>query len=460
MNKYGAIILAAGDGKRMQSAQPKVLMKVLFTPMLGWVVDSVEKAGIEKIGVVIGNGAGLVEAFLKKRGSYTTFTQSVRLGTGHAVLQAKKIYSQCENVLVLCGDAPLMDNETIEKSLARHLENNNDITIISAENKNPHGYGRIVRDEFGNVVEIVEQKDCTPKQAEICEINSGAYWFKGSTLEYALPLLTSQNAAGELYLTDTVGIVRKNGGNIGAFKTENWMIVLGANDRSDLANLNYMARMTIIGKHIANGIDIPCSDGVIIGKDVEIGADTTILPGTILRGKTVIGACSEIGPNTLLEDVTTGDGVILNSIQAYQSKLGNNIKVGPFSQLRAGTVLDDGIKIGDFVEIKNSKIGKNTSCAHLTYIGDSDVGKGVNFGCGCVTANYDGIEKFRTKIGDNAFIGCNTNLIAPVEVGENATTAAGSTITKNVPADSLVIERANVKMIEHWEKNSKRIKKG
>ncbi|MBP5604049.1 MAG: bifunctional UDP-N-acetylglucosamine diphosphorylase/glucosamine-1-phosphate N-acetyltransferase GlmU, partial [Ruminiclostridium sp.] len=219
------------------------------------------------------------------------------------------------------------------------------------------------------------------------------------------------------------------------------------------------AKMQVIGKLLAEGVEFVSADGIIIGRKVKIGQDTLILPGTIIRGNTVIGEGCTIGPNSLIENCKIGNSVILNSVQAYESRICDNVKAGPFVQLRPGTTLHDGVKIGDFVEIKNSEIGRNTAVAHLTYVGDSDVGKGVNFGCGCVTANYDGINKYRTKIGDNAFIGCNTNLIAPVEIGENAATAAGSTITMPVPPDSLAIERSQARIIDHWEKNSQRKKK-
>ena len=248
-------------------------------------------------------------------------------------------------------------------------------------------------------------------------------------------------------------------GKTGIFTADDPDIVLGADSRAEMLNLNIIAKMRVIAKHLNNGVEFVSTDGVIIGRNVEIGRDTCILPGTILRGKTVIGESCILGPNTLIENCKIGDGVTLNSVQAYDSRVCDRVKAGPFVQLRPGTVLHEGVKIGDFVEVKNSEIGVNTAIAHLTYVGDSDVGKGVNFGCGCVTANYDGINKYRTKIGDYAFIGCNTNLIAPVEIGENATTAAGSTITKSVPPDSLAVERAQTKIIDNWEKNFLRKKK-
>ncbi|MCM1487213.1 MAG: bifunctional UDP-N-acetylglucosamine diphosphorylase/glucosamine-1-phosphate N-acetyltransferase GlmU, partial [Firmicutes bacterium] len=261
------------------------------------------------------------------------------------------------------------------------------------------------------------------------------------------------------YLTDAVALIKAAGKRTAVYTAENKHIVLGANSRADLNALNSYARLEIINRLMEKGVEFPCTDGVIIGKDAEICMDTVILPNTIIRGKSRIGFNCEIGPNSVIEDTTVGDGVSLNNVQSYQSVIESGAKIGPFAQLRPGSHIGQHVKIGDFVEIKNSNIGEKTSVAHLTYLGDSDVGRGVNFGCGCVTANYDGINKFRTKIGDDAFIGCNTNLIAPVEIGANAATGAGSTITKNVPANSLAVERSDTKIVEQWEKNKLRPKK-
>jgi len=414
------IILAAGDGKRMKSHKPKVLMEVAFSPMLDWVLDSVIEAGINNIAVIIGNNAELLEKHLQKKYTFVkTFLQSERKGTGHAVMQAETFIEAAKgDVLVLCGDAPFMDSDTINKAYKLHDSRNNSATVITAEIDSPYGYGRIVRD--GDRLSIVEEKDCSDSQRAITEVNSGAYWFNADTLLETLPKLTCENKNGEYYLTDVVGA----GGGSGAYKTDNTRIILGANDRRGLRELNSIAFEMIIDKHSDNGVDV--IGECYIAKDAVIGMDTTILPNTVIR-----------------ERVVVGEGCVL----------------GPFLQLRPDTALADGVKIGDFVEVKNSNIGEKTSIAHLTYIGDSDVGRGVNFGCGCVTANYDGINKFRTVIGDNAFIGCNTNLIAPVEIGENAMTAAGSTISKDVPAGSLAIERGRVVVKEDYVKNRLRGKK-
>ena len=456
-NKY-CLVLAAGDGKRMKSDKPKVLLEVLFYPMLGWVLDAVQEAGVENIGVVVGNGKEKVEEYLASRGNYPTFTQSERKGTGHAVMMAKELIEKAAkedaDLMVACGDAPFIDKDTIEGSYAYHKEMNNDVTVVSAVVENPFGYGRIIK-ENSSFIGITEQKDCNEQQKMIKEINSGIYWFKAARLTSLLDALTCNNAANEYYLTDTVALAEKKG----VYTAENGNVVLGANSRSQLSMLNRTARDMILDRLMNDGVDIPLTDGIIIGKDVKVGADTVILPGTILKGKTVIGKNCEIGPNSIIENCEIGNEVALNNVHAFDSVIDDDVKAGPYVHLRPGTKLHSKIRIGDFVEVKNSEIGVATCIAHLTYVGDSDVGKDVNFGCGCVTANYDGINKFRTVIGDHCFIGCNTNLVPPVKIGNNATTGAGSTITRDVPENALALERAETKIIENWEKNFKRKRK-
>lgn len=453
--KTSCIILAGGAGKRMKSERPKVLAEVLCKPMLGWVLDAAERFGFDETAVVTGYKAELTEEYIRTRsGKITLCHQSEQKGTGDAAACAMEVIKRSDSVCVLNGDAPFIDPDTLAASLKLHQESGSQVTVITAEIPDPHGYGRIIR-ENGGFSAIREQKDCSPQEQEICEVNSGAYWFDAAALAEALPKLSTDNAAGEYYLTDCVELMQRRT----AYKSANPDIVMGANTRSALMELNAIARTAKLEQLMDEGVSFITTDGIIIGADVKIGCDTTILPNTVILGNTVIGKGCVIGANSHIENCTIGDNVQLNNVQAYDSVVENNVKIGPFAQLRPGSIIRQGVKIGDFVEIKNSDIGVNTAVAHLTYVGDSDVGRGVNFGCGCVTANYDGINKFRTKIGDHAFIGCNTNLIAPVEVGENATTAAGSTVTKNVPADSLAVERGQMRVVEHWGKNSLRKKK-
>lgn len=443
------IILAGGQGKRMKADMPKPLFKVLGEPMLEWVIESCEESELSNICVVKGYKGTMIDEYLG--GRYETVLQTERLGTGHAVMQAVPFLEKNidGNTLVLCGDAPFIDSKTIKDSLRLHTSENNSVTVITSEVENPYGYGRIIRTETG-ISSIVEEKDATIEQKKIKEINSGAYWFKTEDLLDALKSLTTNNSQGEYYLTDTIYILLGKGKRANAFTSENPDVVLGANDRKGLLALNVVARENIIEKHLENGVEFTCTDGITIGRDVKIGEGTQILSGTVLSGKTVIGKDCIIGPDCIIENSSVGDETKLNYVQCYDSKIENNVKIGPFVQIRPGSHILAGAKIGDFVEIKNSVIGEETAVAHLTYVGDSDVGGCVNFGCGVVTVNYDGEKKSRCTIEDNAFIGCNTNLVAPVTIGKGAYTAAGSTITKNVPADSLAIERGEMKVIEGY----------
>lgn len=439
------IILAGGQGKRMKADMPKPMFKVLGEPMLEWVIKSCEHAGLSNICIVKGYMAEIIDDYID--GRYQTVLQSERLGTGHAVMQAIPFMKENinGNTLVLCGDAPFIDEVTIKKSLELHESENNSVTVITSMIENPKGYGRIVRD--GNsITSIVEEKDATIEQKQINEVNSGAYWFKTADLIEYLGELTQNNAQGEYYLTDSVFIAINNGRRANAYLSENPNVVLGANDRKGLLALNEVARMDVIEKHLENGVEFICTDGVIIGRDVKIGVGTEIKQGCTLSGNTIIGEDCVIGPNCLLNDTIVGNNTILNSVQSNQAFVGNSVKIGPYVQLRPNSTIHDNVKIGDFVEIKNSTIGEGTAVAHLTYIGDSDVGKHVNFGCGCVTVNYDGKVKNRCVIGDNCFIGCNTNLIAPVKLGKGVYTGAGSTVTKDVPDFALAIERASFKI--------------
>ena len=435
-----AVILAGGQGKRMRAPIPKPMFCVLGEPMLEWVIKACEEAELSRICVVTGYEAQVITDYLG--GRCETAFQPERLGTGDAVRRAIPFLQKNldGNTLVLCGDAPFIDSQTIEESLACHMAEQNAVTVITASVEQPCGYGRILRTNKG-ISGIVEEKDATDEQRKITEINSGCYWFCTKDLIDLLGQITNNNAQQEYYLTDTIAIALQNGLRAGAFCSENPDVVLGANDRQGLLKLNTAARMAVLHQHMTNGVGFTCTDGIVIERSVQIGAGTEILPGTILRGNTVIGENCVIGPNCVIENTTVGDRVRLNTVQAYDSQIDSDVSVGPFVHIRPNSHICSGATIGDFVEIKNTTVGSKTAIAHLAYLGDSDIGKGVNIGCGCVTVNFDGIKKSRCVIGDHAFVGCNTNLIAPVTLGKECYTAAGSTITTDVPDYALAIDR-------------------
>lgn len=447
MNK--AVILAGGQGKRMKADMPKPLFKVLGEPMLEWVISACEEANVSDICVIKGFMGEMIDNYLG--GRYRTALQAERLGTGHAVMQAIPFLNEDKSghTLVLCGDAPFIDADTLSNALAAHIEQNNAVTVITAELENPFGYGRIIRTETG-ISGIVEQKDASEEQKAVREVNSGAYWFRTADLVELLGKLDCNNAQKEYYLTDTISIAIADGKNAGAFKSENPEIIRGANDRKDLLTLNNYARQAVIDKHLMGGVGFTCTDGIIIERGVEIGSGTEILPGTIITGKTKIGCGCVIGPNSIVEDSSVGDRVIVNTSQISGSIVENDTIIGPYVHVRPDSHIKNDARIGDFVEIKNSTIGEKSAVSHLVYIGDSDIGKKVNVGCGTATVNYDGVEKSRCVIGDYCFIGCNTNLIAPVKLGKAVYTAAGTTVTSDVPDYALAIDRGVMKVNEGY----------
>ena len=437
-----ALVLAAGDGKRMKSKHPKVMCQVLFRPMISWVTDACLRAGVQDICVVLGAGAEEVAPVLPQ--GCKTDLQLERLGTGHAVMCAHEFLEEHrgEDILILCGDAPFVSAGLIEDSYRYHCEKGNGVTVISARVENPFGYGRILRAADGSLQAIVEQRDATEEQKNICEINSGAYWFDVDALLSSLEKIGCSNSQGEYYLTDAVAAVRLAGKRADAFAADDADAALGANDRKGLQKLNEIARRRVLDRLMAEGVDIPCEDGILVDDRAVVGRDTQLLPGTIIRGASVIGEDCVIGPGSLVENSTVGNGCVVDNTEILSSQLEDEVKIGPYCRVRPGSKLCRKVKIGNFVEVKNAVLGEGTKSAHLTYIGDADVGANVNFGCGVVVVNYDGWQKHRTTVGDNVFLGCNTNLVAPVKVGDNSYTAAGSTVTKDVPPDSLVIARA------------------
>lgn len=447
MNKNDiAVIMAGGSSTLLKSAHSPVLAKVLGKPMILSVAEAAFFAGIEKAAVIVPSGDVQISSLIKSEfpeNNIDLYEQSSPLGTAHAVLQAEKAIEEAKdgNVLILNGDTPFIDASTINSAYIQHISSENDVTVISATVTKPFGYGRIIRKENEQFSGIIEEADADSSTKKITEISSGTYWFKANSLLNALKNL-SPRANGHFNLVDAVSDIIKSGMKADTFFAPNADIILGANDRIQLMELNEYAKAQTIQYHLTAGVEIPYSDGVVIEKGVVIGTDTCILPGTIIKGNTKIGKNCVIGPNSVIEDCVIEDNVKLNQTQCEQCVVKSGANIGPFVHIRPNSVIGESVHLGNFVEVKNSNIDTGTKVSHLTYVGDSDVGKRVNFGCGTVTVNYSGKAKYRTTIGDDVFVGCNTNLVAPVTVGNGAYTAAGSTITDDVPEDSLGIARA------------------
>lgn len=446
-NCYG-IILAAGEGKRMKSKLPKPLHKVCGKPMIDHIVDALKNAGVNDSIVVVGHKAEIVKAHLGE--NIKSVYQEDQLGTGHAVICCQEfLKNKSGRVIVLAGDAPLITSETISRVFEYHIENGYSATVLTADALDPTGLGRIIRNAKGNIEKIVEHKDASEEERMIKEVNSANYCFNIEDLQDALKKIDNNNAQKEYYLTDTIEILKKSGKKVGAYKTD-FVEFMAVNSRVQLQEASNAMRRRILTKIMEDGVTIIDPISTYVDMDVVIGTDSILYPGTIIEGGTIIGEECIIGPNSRIVKSLIGNGVEIQNSVILESKVNDNSKVGPFAYIRPDSEIGRNVKIGDFVEIKKSKIGDKTKVSHLTYIGDSEVGKGCNFGCGTVVVNYDGTNKYKTKIGDNAFVGCNCNLVAPVEIGNNAYLAAGSTITDNVPDGSLAIARERQVNKEGW----------
>lgn len=445
---YTALILAAGEGKRMKSALPKVLHSVAFKPVVGWVLDAVQDAD-EKI-VVVGHGADKVREYLGDSVLYAF--QEKQLGTGHAVMQAREFLSDTRCVCVLTGDTPLITKQTLDTAYDYHKKNGNSVTVITAHVPEPYGYGRVIRGVDGGVTKIVEHKDASTAELAVTEINSAIYFFEAAELLSSLDKIKNDNSQGEYYLPDTIEIILGENKKVGAFLLSDNNEILGINDRAQLAEASEIMRDRIVKRHMENGVTFISPQTAYISGDAAIGRDTIIMPNTIIQGNCVIGSGCVIGPNSRLDNAVIGDGTEVESSVLVECKAGGGTHIGPFAYIRPGSVIGNNIKIGDFVEIKNAVIDDGTKVSHLTYVGDADVGKNVNFGCGTVVVNYDGSKKHRSTIGDNAFIGCNTNLVSPINVGKGVFIAAGSTITDDIPDNAFAIARSRQTVKTDWKR--------
>lgn len=451
---FTSVILAAGMGTRMKSKMPKVLHKVCGKPLSKWVIDASEAAGADKVCAVVGHKAETVKEVL---GDVCEFAlQAEQKGTGHAVMQAIDVIKNSKGeVVILNGDTPLITAETINKAIEYHKNNGNQATVITAILDDATGYGRIVRDNDGSVLKIVEQKDASKEEKKINEVNSGMYVFDAQSLVYALDKITPNNAQGEYYLTDTLEILLSAGKKIGGYAISDNDEIRGINDRVQLNEAEKIMQKRINEYHMRNGVTMRNPESVYIEDGVEIGNDTEICQNVTIKSGTKIGSDCVIGSGSMLDRAVIHDGVDVLSSVILESEVDEGTHVGPFAYIRPNCHVGKEVKVGDFVEHKNSNIDDGTKISHLTYIGDSDVGKRVNFGCGTVTCNYDGKKKYRTTIGDDCFVGCNTNFVSPINVGDGVYIAAGSTITEDIPENSLSIARARQVNKEGWKDKRK-----
>jgi bifunctional UDP-N-acetylglucosamine pyrophosphorylase/glucosamine-1-phosphate N-acetyltransferase len=447
------LILAAGKGTRMKSERPKALHEVAGVPMVAHVSRAMRAAGVERPVVVVGFGAEEVVAALGSE-HHDFVVQQEQLGTGHAALcAADRLASHQGPVLVTPGDTPMLGAETLSSLVASYWETGAQAAMATFVTVEPDGYGRIVRDEEGLVAAIVEHRDATPEQRQILEVNPAVYCFEAQALFSVLPRLGTDNAQGEIYLTDAIAAIRAGGGKVVAHVFDDPDEFMGVNDRWQLAEASRILRLRILRRHAMNGVTIVDPTSTYVSQQVEIEADALIEPMTVIEGETRIAAGARVGPNAWIKDSTIGPDCRVFMSHVDQAFMEAGSRCGPFSNLRPGTRLGEGVKVGNFVEIKNSEVGAQTAVSHLTYIGDATVGERANIGAGTITCNYDGYRKHRTKIGSGAFVGSNSTLVAPIEIGDNAFVAAGSVVTKPVPEWTLAVGRAKQEMREEWVKS-------
>ncbi|HUR04299.1 MAG TPA: bifunctional UDP-N-acetylglucosamine diphosphorylase/glucosamine-1-phosphate N-acetyltransferase GlmU [Nonomuraea sp.] len=446
------IVLAAGEGTRMKSRTPKVLHEMCGRALVDHMLTAARDLGPERLIVVIGHASERVGAHLAESSpDARAVVQREQRGTGHAVRTVlEELGTITGTVLVTYGDVPLLRTQTLAELLERHAGDGNAVTVLTAEVPDPTGYGRIVRDPGGAVLEIVEEKDATPEQRAIKEMNSGIYAFDGLLLADAVKRVSTDNAQGEEYLTDVLSILREEGHRVGAHIAADYVEVEGVNDRVQLASARKVLNQRLLDGHMRAGVTIIDPAGTWIDVGVEIEPDVVIHPGTQLHGHTVIEAGAEVGPATTLTDTKVGAGAVVRNAVCDHAEIGPEASVGPYAYLRPGTVLGHKSKAGTFVEMKNTQVGERSKVPHLSYAGDATIGDDVNIGAAVIFVNYDGVNKHRSTVGDGAFVGCDSMLIAPVTVGDGAYTAAGSVIDGDVPPGAIGVARARQRNIEKW----------
>nr|WGE07908.1 bifunctional UDP-N-acetylglucosamine diphosphorylase/glucosamine-1-phosphate N-acetyltransferase GlmU [Bacillus subtilis] len=453
MDKRFAVVLAAGQGTRIKSKLYKVLHPVCGKPMVEHVVDEALKLSLSKLVTIVGHGAEEVKKQLGDKSEYAL--QAEQLGTAHAVKQAQPFLADEKGVtIVICGDTPLLTAETMEQMLKEHTQREAKATNFNCGCRRSNWIRyRIIRSENGAVQKIVEHKDASEEERLVTEINTGTYCFDNEALFRAIDLVSNDNAQGEYYLPDVIEILKNEGETVAAYQTGNFQETLGVNDRVALSQAEQFMKERINKRHMQNGVTLIDPMNTYISPDAVIGSDTVIYPGTVIKGEVQIGEDTIIVPHTEIMNSAIGSRTVIKQSVVNHSKVGNDVNIGPFAHIRPDSVIGNEVKIGNFVEIKKTQFGDRSKASHLSYVGDAEVGTDVNLGCGSITVNYDGKNKYLTKIEDGAFIGCNSNLVAPVTVGEGAYVAAGSTVTEDVPGKALAIARARQVNKDDYVKN-------
>lgn len=451
MQKVAAIVLAAGLGTRMKSGLAKTMHPLRGKPLITYSVNTAKELEPARLIVVVGHQAD--KAMDAVGPEVACVVQREQKGTAHAVMQAVPLLQGFDgDVVVLYADMPLLSSPLVRRLVDHHSSNGLSATVLTSVFADPSGYGRVIRDAAGEFLRVVEDRDCSPAERQIEEVNTGVYCFRRHLLVEALERIRPENAQGEFYLTDALGIMRAAGHRIGTVTADDEAEVTGINDRKQLAWAEGILRERRLDELMHSGVTILDPSSAFIDDEVEIGPDTVIKPLVFLEGRTVVGKGCTIGPSTRILDSVIGDDAMVEFSVIEGSRVEDGVRIGPFNHIRPGTTLRSGARVGNFAEIKNSTIGSGSKVPHHSYIGDSDVGDGVNMGAGCVTVNYDGRRKHRTVIGDRAFIGCNVNIIAPRKIGDRAYLAAGSTVHADVPPDALAIARARQENKEGWVK--------
>lgn len=453
MTKLSVVILAAGKGTRMYSDLPKVLHKIAGKPMVKHVIDTAKQLNAAQIHLIYGHGADLLKQRLADEPVNWVF-QAEQLGTGHAMQQAAPFFADDENILMLYGDAPLITTETLQKLIAAKPENG--IALLTVNLENPTGYGRIIRQD-GNVTAIVEQKDANAEQLKITEVNTGVMVSDGASFKKWLARLDNNNAQGEYYMTDVIGLANQDGFKVVAVQATDMMEVEGANNRLQMAALERYFQRKQAQKLLLAGVSLTDPERFDLRGELEHGKDVEIDINVIIEGNVRLGNRVKIGAGCVLKNVEIADDVEIKPYSVLENAVvGEKAAIGPFSRLRPGAELAAETHVGNFVEIKQAKVGKGSKVNHLTYIGDAEIGRDCNIGAGVITCNYDGANKFKTVIGDNVFVGSDSQLIAPVTIADNVTVAAGATVTDNVEAGALVISRVRQRHISNWKRPTKK----